>query len=67
MKLKTLRGNEARKETRITAVTRGIMKRRETRMKASNTVASRDIMPTRRTKSPRLNKKSKGWNPSIRI
>ena len=44
MKLKTLRGNETRKETRITTMTRGTMKRRETRMEANGIAASRNIM-----------------------
>ena len=62
MKLKTLRGNKARKETRITTVTRGTMKRRETRMKANNKAVSRDTMLTKRIESPRLKIESKGWS-----
>ena len=63
MKLKTLRGRETRKEANERAATRGTMKRREARM----TIAFRDKILTRRKKSPRLNKNSKGWSSSTKI
>ena len=67
MKLKTLRGKEARKEANERATTRGIMKGREARMEVDGTTVSRDTILTKRTESPRLNKKSKGWSSSTRI
>ena len=51
MKLKTLREKEARK----IVVTRGTMKRRETRMEANSIAASRNTMLNRRTKLPKSN------------
>ena len=66
MKLKTLRGKEARKEANKRAMTRGTIKRREAKMEANGTAMSRDIMLTRRIESPRLNKKFKGWSSPIR-
>ena len=57
MKLKTLKGKEAKKETKKITVTKGTMKRRETRMESNGISASRDRMQTRRMESPRLNKK----------
>ena len=67
MKLKTLREKKDKKQTRKIAMTRGTMKRRETRMEANGIAASKDTMQTKRKKSPRLNNKSKGWNLPIRI